>query len=265
MNRRPSIFALVVTIVLLLPLVVVIGMSFNPGSFIIFPPEGFSLQWFSSALSNPGFMAALGLSLQIALVAMAIGLVVSVPSALAIVRTAPRVRRLVQTAVLGPLIVPEVLLGLGMLITFNTVFGVGSVGFWSIVVGHVLVGMPLATQVLVAGLAGTSEVLERAAWTLGASRARAFLSVTLPQVAPSLVSAALFLFIFSFDNVSISLFLSKPGQTTLPIYLYQYIEYSADPTVAAMSTLLIVIGLVVAVLLGRVGGLTQIAGGRTRR
>jgi putative spermidine/putrescine transport system permease protein len=264
MSRRPSIFALIVTIVLLLPLIVVVGMSFNPAPYIVFPPEGFSLQWYEAALANPSFIQALGLSVQIALVAMVVGLAIAIPSALAIVRTAPGIRRMVQAATLGPLIVPEVLLGLGMLLTFNTVFGVGSVGFWSIVLGHALIGMPLATQVLVAGLAGTSETLERAAWTLGASRPRAFLLVTLPQVAPSLASAALFLFIFSFDNVSISLFLSKPGQTTLPIYLYQYIEYRADPTVAAMSTVLIVIGLVVAVLLGRVGGLTQIAG-RSRR
>jgi putative spermidine/putrescine transport system permease protein len=140
------------------------------------------------------------------------------------------------------------------------VAGVGSAGVWSIVVGHTLVGIPLAIQVLVAGLAGVSPTLEKAAWTLGASKVQAFVRVTLPLTAPAIASAALLLFIFSFDNVSMSLFLSRPGSTPLPIYMYQYIQYRADPTVAAMSTILIVVGLVAAVLVGRLGGLTQLAG-----
>jgi putative spermidine/putrescine transport system permease protein len=259
-SRRPSIFALVVTVILLLPLVIVIGMSVNPGAYTVFPPEGVSFRWFQAAFQNVAFRSSLALSVQIAVLTVILGLVIAIPSAFAIVRNAPRIRRFVQTAALGPLVVPEILLGLGMLLTFNAVFGVGNVGLWSIVFGHVLIGIPLAIQVLVAGLSGTSENLERAAWTLGASKLRAFISVTLPQASASLGSAALFLFIFSFDNVSMSLFLSKPGQTTLPIYLYQYIEYRADPTVAAMSTILIVIGIVAALLLARVGGLTQIAG-----
>ncbi len=257
-------FALGVSVVFLLPLLVVVGMSFNPGEFSVFPPRGFSLRWFEAAWSNPAFQSAFFLSIQVALLSTAIGVLLSIPSALAIVRSAPRVQRLVQTLTFGPLIVPEILLGVGILIMINQVFGFGSVNVWTIVAGHVLVGIPLSIQVLVAGMAGVNEDLEKAAWTLGASKAKALIHVTLPLVAPAIASSALFLFIFSFDNVSMSLFLSRPGATTLPIYMYQYLQYRADPTVAAMSTILIVFGVVAALVLGRLGGLTQIAG-KTRR
>lgn len=260
MRRTPSWFALTVSVVLLVPLVVVVGMAFNPGAYSVFPPQGLSTRWFEAAWSNPSFRRALGLSVQIAAITVVVGLALALPAALAVVRGAPRVRRAVQAMTFGPLVVPEVLLGLGILILVNRVAGVGNAGVWSIVVGHVLVGIPLAMQVLIAGLSGMSPQLERAAWTLGASRMQAFVRVTLPLAAPAIASAALFLFIFSFDNVSMSLFLSRPGSTPLPIYMYQYIQYRADPTVAAMSTLLIVVGLVAALLVGRLGGLTQIAG-----
>lgn len=263
-SHRPSWFALAVTIVLLFPLVVVVGMSFNPGAFSVFPPQGFSLKWFEAAWSNPSFRRAFVLSMQIAALTVVVGLALAIPSALAIVRGAPRVQRFVQAMTFGPLVVPEILLGLGILILINVLVGVGAVGMWAMVAGHVLVGIPLAVQVLVAGLAGTTETLEKAAWTLGASKFQAFVRVTLPLAAPAIASSALFLFIFSFDNVSMSLFLSRPGSTTLPIYMYQYLQYRADPTVAAMSTILIAIGVVAALLVGRLGGLTQIAGRQKR-
>ncbi|HEY0216652.1 MAG TPA: hypothetical protein VGC57_09700, partial [Cellulomonas sp.] len=173
MKRSPSWFALVVSVVLLVPLVVVVGMAFNPGAYSVFPPQGFSTRWFEAAWSNPSFQRALWLSLQIAVLTVVIGLLLAVPAALAIVRSAPRVRRAVQAMTFGPLVVPEVLLGLGILILINRAVGVGSVGVWAIVVGHTLVGIPLAMQVLVAGLAGISPTLEKAAWTLGASRLQA--------------------------------------------------------------------------------------------
>lgn len=259
-TRRPSWFALTVSILLLVPLVVVIGMSFNPGAYSVFPPQGFSLRWFEAAWSNPAFRDALWLSLRIAAMSVVLGLLIAIPSALAIVRSAPRLRRLVQTLTFGPLIVPEVLLGVGILIMVNRVIGVGNAGIWSIVAGHTLVGIPLAVQVIVAGLAGINPSLEKAAWTLGASKIQAFLRVTLPLAVPAIASSALFLFILSFDNVSMSLFLSRPGITPLPIYMYQYIQYRADPTVAAMSTMLIVLGLVAALLVGRLGGIAQLTG-----
>ncbi|MDQ7903561.1 ABC transporter permease [Phytohabitans sp. ZYX-F-186] len=262
-RQKISVFTLVITVLLLLPLVVVALAAVNPEPYLLFPPEDFSLHWFSAALDYPSFRTSLVLSLRIALIVVVVGLLITVPAAVAVTRGTGRVRRSVQLAMATPLVTPDILLALGLLIMLTQLSMSNSLV--GLVLGHVLVGLPIALQVLVAGLAGIDPNLEHAAATLGASRIRAFLAVTLPNMLPAIGSAALFLFIFSFDNVSISLFLSAPGQTTLPITLFQYLENNADPTVAAMSTILVIVGVAVALLLGRLGGLGQLAGGGRRR
>jgi putative spermidine/putrescine transport system permease protein len=258
-RHRVSLFTLIVTLLLLTPLGVVIGTSVNPGEFALFPPSGISFRWFAGALENPAFRDSFYLSLEIAAITVVLGLLLAVPASVALYRGSARVRNLVRVAAIGPLIVPEVLLALGLLILFNSQIALGS-GITAMVAGHLLVAMPLAIQVLLAGMASVEPNLEQAAWTLGASRLRAFWSVTMPALVPAIASAAVFMFIFSFDNVSISLFLSSPGQTTLPIQMYQYLEYRADPTIAAMSTILVGIGILAAIILGRLGSLGQLAG-----
>ncbi|HEY0638578.1 MAG TPA: ABC transporter permease [Pseudonocardiaceae bacterium] len=264
-TRQPvSLFTLLVTALLLLPLLVVALAALHPDEYLLFPPDGISLRWFGEALEHPSFRRSLVLSLQIAVASVIVGLLLTVPAAIALTRGNRRVRRTLQGATVTPLVTPDMLIALGILIMLSQ-FALSS-SMVGLVLGHVLVGVPLAIQVLVAGLAGVDPNLEQAAQTLGASRTRAFLTVTLPSILPAIGSAAVFLFIFSFDNVSISLFLASPGQTTLPITMYQYLEYNADPTVAAMSTILIVVGVASALLLGRLGGLGQLAGaGRARR
>jgi len=262
-RQKVSVFTLMMTILLLLPLVVVAFASLNPDPYLLFPPEGFSLRWFGDALAYPSFRTSLTLSLRIALIVVVVGLLITVPAAVALTRGTGRVRRTIQLATATPLVTPDILLALGLLIMLSQLALANSV--LGLVLGHVLVGLPIAIQVLVAGLAGVDPNLEHAAATLGASKIRAFLTVTLPSILPAIGSAAVFLFIFSFDNVSISLFLSAPGQTTLPITLFQYLENNADPTVAAMSTILVVVGIAAALVLGRLGGLGQLAGGAGRR
>jgi putative spermidine/putrescine transport system permease protein len=269
-RRRPresqpvSVFALVITVLLLIPICVVVGTSVNPGEFALFPPSGISFKWFSAAFHNGPFRSSFILSVEIAALTAAIGLVLAVPAALAVARGGRWLRRTVTAASAAPLVAPEILLGLGLLILFNSQLHFGS-GVVAIVCGHLLVGIPLALQVSLAGLASVDPNLEQAAWTLGASKVKAFLRVSLPAVAPAIAGAAVFLFIFSFDNVSISLFLSSPGKVTLPIQMYQYLQYRADPTVAAMSTILVVIGVVAALVLGRLGALRHTTGAGGQR
>ncbi|WP_432992091.1 ABC transporter permease [Dactylosporangium sp. CA-233914] len=262
-RQKVSVFTLVITVLLLLPLVVVAFAALNPDPYLLFPPEGFSLRWFSEAFAYPSFRTSLALSLQIALIVVVVGLLITVPAAVALTRGSGRVQRTVQLAMAMPLVTPDILLALGLLIMLSQLSLSNSLV--GLVLGHVLVGLPIALQVLVAGLAAVDSNLEAAAATLGASRMRAFLTVTLPSMLPAIGSAAVFLFIFSFDNVSISLFLSSPGQTTLPITLFQYLENNADPTVAAISTILVVVGIAAALVLGRLGGLGHLAGGAERR
>ena len=263
-RQKVSVFTIVITVLLFLPLVVIVLASFNPDPYLLFPPAGFSLDWFVAALQYPNFRQSLALSVQVALIVAVIGLLITLPAAVAVTRGSGPVRRAVQFAMAAPLVTPELLLALGLLIMFSRLSVSSSLV--GLVLGHTLVGLPIALQVLVAGMAGLNPDLEQAAATLGAARMRAFFHVTLPSMLPGIASAALFLFILSFDNVSISLFLAAPGQSTLPITLFNYIENNADPMSAAMSTILVVIGVAVALLLGRLGGLGQLTGvtGKTR-
>lgn len=259
-RKKVSIFTLFMTILLLMPLVVVIAAALNEDPYLLFPPERLSLHWFTEALNYPSFQRSLTLSLRVAVIVTVIGLVITVPAAIAVTRGNAKARRAVQLATAMPLVTPDILLALGVLIMFSQM-AIASNPI-SLVMGHILVGLPIALHVAVAGMAGINPNLEDAAATLGASKFKAFMFVTLPNMLPGIASSALFLFIFSFDNVSISLFLSAPGQTTLPINLFQYLENNADPTGAAMSAILVIVGLIVALLLGWLGGLGQLAGGK---
>lgn len=259
-RKKVSIFTLFMTVLLLTPLGIVIAAALNADPYLLFPPEQLSFHWFFEALNYPSFQRSLSLSLRVAVVVTIIGLVITIPAAIAVTRGNARTRRAVQLATAMPLVTPDILLALGLLIMFSQM-AIASNPI-SLVMGHILVGLPIALHVAAAGMAGINPNLEDAAATLGASKFQAFIFVTLPNMLPGIASAALFLFIFSFDNVSISLFLSAPGQTTLPINLFQYLENNADPTGAAMSAILVIVGLIVALLLGWLGGLGQLAGGK---
>lgn len=259
-RQKISIFTMFMTILLLMPLAVVIVAAFNADPYLLFPPEQFSIQWFVEAWNYPSFNRSLMLSLRVAVIVTIVGLIITIPAAIALTRGGPRTKRAIQLVTAMPLVTPDILLALGLLIMFSQMALASNPV--SLVMGHILVGLPIALHVAVAGMAGINPNLEDAAATLGASKVQAFFFVTLPNMLPGIASAALFLFIFSFDNVSISLFLSAPGQTTLPINLFQYLENNADPTGAAMSAILVTVGLLVALLLGWLGGLGQLAGGK---
>jgi putative spermidine/putrescine transport system permease protein len=256
-GRRYSIFGLIMSVVLVAPLVVAVAVSFNPGEFMAFPPQGISLRWFSAAVGNQAFTSAFWFSVRVALLVTVVGLVIGVPSAVALVRARGAALAATRWAVLGPLVVPEILLALGLLILFNHQVKIGG-GVLPIVLGHTIIALPLAVQVLAAGLVRIDASLESAAWTLGASRLRAFTTVTLPQVLPAVAGSAVFTFVVSFDNINISLFLAKPGEVTLPVQMYEYLSFRADPTVAAMSTLLVAMGVVAWLIASRLGALGQV-------
>jgi len=255
--KRISIYNMVVSVVLIAPLIVAVVVAFNPGEYMLFPPDGFSFVWFAAVLGNEAFMSSLLFSVQVALIVMVLGLAIGVPAAVALVRNRGTALTMTRFAVLGPLVVPEILLALGMLILFTSGLGIGG-GLLPMVLGHTIIALPLSVQVLAAGLAQIDAALESAAWTLGASRTRAFLTVTLPQALPAILGSAVFTFIVSFDNINISLFLAKPGEVTLPIQMYEYLGFRADPTVAAMSAMLVGLGLIAFIIASRLGAVKHI-------
>jgi putative spermidine/putrescine transport system permease protein len=226
---------------ILTPLLFVTWLAFFRQEIPAFPPEGYSLRWFRALATNERFLAGFSLSLEIAVLATAIGLVLGVPAAFCLVRFPFRGRELFANLLLLPLVVPGIVLGIALYVSHVEVelaTGMPVVGSLAgLIAGHVLIVIPWTVRMVAAGLAGLDRSIEEAAQSLGADRLRTFLRVTLPAIRPGVVAAALFAFVSSFGNLEMSLFLVGPGRTTLPIAILQYLEWKIDPTIAAVSVL----------------------------
>ena len=226
---------------ILLPMFFVIWLAFFAQEIPSFPPEGYSLKWFRSIPGNDRFVKGFLLSLQVAVVATAIGLAIGVPAAVCLVRGRFKGREALNSMLLMPLIVPGIVLGIALYVfhvetEITTGLPIlGSLG--GLIAGHVLIAIPWTVRLITASLVGMDRAVEEAAQSLGANRLTTFRRVTLPAILPGMVAAAMFGFIASFGNLEMSLFLVGPGRTTLPIAILQYLEWKIDPTIAAVSVL----------------------------
>lgn len=259
-RRRPVLSALVAVafFFLLGPIVLVTLIAFTGGDTIEFPPDGLSMRWFAKALTHAPFISALQTSLLVAVGATVLALLLGIPLALAIQRRTFPGRKLIETLALSPLIVPELVLGFALFQQFMVTLGVTAIG--TLLIGHTVLLLPYAVRVTGASLAMADPALEEAARGLGAGPLRAFFRITLPVMAPGIVSATVLSLITSFNNVPLSLLLTAPGQTTLPVEMLHYVEFSFDPVIAAVSALLIAATVVVALVTERLVGLQRVFG-----
>jgi putative spermidine/putrescine transport system permease protein len=226
---------------ILTPLVFVTWLAFFRQEIPSFPPEGYSLRWFQAIPGNDRFVSGFLLSLELAVVATAIGLSLGLPAALCLARLRFTGREALSSLLLLPLVVPGIVLGIALYVFHVEVelaTGLpilGSLG--GLIAGHVLLVIPWTVRLVMASLIGLDRSIEEAAQSLGANRFTTFRRVTLPAIRPGVVAAALFGFVSSFGNLEMSLFIVGPGRTTLPIAILQYLEWKIDPTIAAVSVL----------------------------
>jgi putative spermidine/putrescine transport system permease protein len=236
---------------LLAPILIVVVTSLNASALNTFPPQGLSLRWYREFLRSDGFTSAFRFSLWLGVQAALGATLIGFMSAYGIVRFARRHRNLGQSLALLPVMVPHVLIGMSLLLMFTVV---PFPDYGRLLVGHVVIALPFTVAAILASLDGTDPMLELAAMSLGASRVRALWEIVVPLIAPGLLSALLFGFIVSFGDVYISLFLSGPGMTTLPIEIFTYMLWESTPVVAAITTvqigLIIVLGFIVERLIG---------------
>lgn len=233
------------------PIVIVILNSFSASPFSFFPPPGFSLRWYANLLSVPQFWHGAKLSLVVAAAATLLVLAVATLAALAFVRHRFFARPALQALYLAPAIVPRVAIGLAMFVFFLRLGIFGNPV--SLVLAHTVLMMPLALLIIIATLSNVDRRLEEAAMDLGAPPLRTFFSVTLHQMATGMAVAALLTFILSFDEVETTIFIARHDYQTLPIEMFNYMERWQNPTIAALSTVLI------AFSLGMALALTQVA------
>jgi putative spermidine/putrescine transport system permease protein len=249
-DRAPVLLSIAVgsiCVFLVAPLFVAIVVSFSSANQISFPPPGWSLKWYVAAFSNRALLEGVALSTVIALAAACISTISGTAAAIAINHHQFRGRSFVRSFLFLPLVLPGVVLGIALLFALPVLgFKIGPV---STTVGHCVIGVPYVTYLVLASLANYDLGLERASATLGATRLQTFRWVTWPLIKDGIVAGAIFSFLMSFDNVALSIFLSRGD--TLPLRLMQHIQFIADPSIAAMSTALVVLSFLLMLPLAR--------------
>lgn len=241
-----------VVLCLVFPLVVLVGVSLNAGVEQNFPPHGLSLRWYANIVNRDGFMRAIQMTLFLASVSTVSSVVVSILVALAIVRHAFPGRDLLMTAILSPLIVPQVVVGLAFLITLTSMGVVSSTV--SLLLLHAVITLPFAARVIVSTMMHARISLEEAARSLGAPPWKAFSLITLPLIRPGVATAAVFAFVTSFENFTATQFLVS-NRTTLPVEIYTFVQTENDPTGAAISSAIVLSVCVLVLVLNRLLGL----------
>ncbi|MFE1598961.1 ABC transporter permease [Methylobacterium sp. ID0610] len=230
---------------LIMPIAIVVVLGFSGGTFLRFPPESLSLRWFAAFLGDEQWRAALWSSLAIGLIACVVATSVGFFAAYALVRGAFPAKKLILSLSLLPIVSPTVVTAIAMYYASAQLKLVGNVVWVGLC--HAVIAFPVVLLILLSALQSVDPGLERAALSLGASRARTLRTVVVPIAAPGIVSAALFAFLTSFDELVISLFLTNAASQTLPVRIWNSLHLQVEPTIAAVSTFLIgVTGLVLA-------------------
>jgi putative spermidine/putrescine transport system permease protein len=242
---------------LLLPTLIIVGASITSTDFIAFPPQGLSFRWFVKLWELDAVRAAAARSLGVAAAATSLAVVLGVAAAFPLVRGTFPGREALNALLMSPLVLPSLVYGLAALIFVSALGFQLSIGV--LVLSHVAIIVPYVVRTTAASLALLDPQLEDAARSLGANVWRTFLHVVLPNLLPGIATGGAFAFISSFDNLTVSLFLAGPRVETLPIRLFAMIEFDLDPSVAAISAVLVLITLGVVLVAHRAVGLTRIA------
>lgn len=222
---------------LILPVLVIVPLSFNSGTFLVYPLQGFSLRWYEEFFSTAEWLRALKNSLIIAPAATVLAMTFGTLASIGLTRGEFRGKALLMSILISPMVVPVVIVAVASYLFFAPL-GLGN-SYTALIIVHAVLGVPFVIITVTATLQGFNQNLVRAAASLGATPVTAFFRVTLPLIAPGVISGALFAFATSFDEVVVTLFLAGPEQATLPRQMFSGIRENLSPTIAAAATLLI--------------------------
>lgn len=240
---------------LLAPVILVFPLSFSGDSTLTFPPQTWGVHWYVALFDDPVMMRAFWTSVGLATAVTVISIAIAIPASWVIVRRRSIVTDILFNIFTAPLLLPTIVLGLAILIVFASLGLLAN--YYGLVLAHMSVVLPYALRVLTTSLGGLNLAVEDAAASLGAKPFTVFRRITLPAMVPGLVAASALCFLVSFDEVVITLFLTGPQMTTLPVELYRRVELQADPMVASVSAILIIMTLAVVVIVERTMGLKK--------
>jgi spermidine/putrescine transport system permease protein len=237
--RLTGLVTVCVYIFMFAPIVATVILSFNASMFGGFPMTGFSLQWYGKLMANEPVLAAFRTSLWIALVTSAVTTAIGVVTSFALVRFEFRGKQALSTLVILPALVPETILGVGLLVLIKAVDQPRTMLL--LVLGHILLAVPYVVLITQARMVGIRRVYEEAALSLGASRFSSFREITLPLLIPAVVGGAQLAFTNSFDNTSASLFWRPAGVETMPTQILSMLKISISPEINALGTVMILV------------------------
>lgn len=246
-------------LILLAPMVIVILAGLNSGDHMSFPPEGLSFRWIIAFFDSDIFLPAYGFSLVVALITMVFSTILGTTISIFLVRTRFVGREFMRAFFMSPLMLPGIVLGLALYL-FYISSGIGLVRtIPGLIIGHILVTSPYVIGTVSAALVGFDTSLEEAARSLGAGRLHTFRKITLPVIAPGIVAGAVFSFIVSFGQFDVSLFLTPPNSTPLPMALYISLRYTFEPTAAAAGIFAIFLVVVSMLITAKLTNLKRLA------
>ena len=256
-GRPLKIFTYFVFTIMVLPILIVLPVAVTTTGYMTFPPVGFTLKWFAEVFKDQILIGALMRSLFLAGVAAICAVVISCLATFPIERQKFRGKNLLETFFTGPRIVPQIILVLGMLFFFNRIGILGA--FHGLVLAHVVITFPFAFRTILASVSSLDIELEWAARVLGANWLRIFVSIILPQMKTGFFSSIIFTFITSFNNITMALFLSAPGQRTLPVELFSRLHRGGiTPKVPAISFILAFVSIALFIVLDRTIGVFRL-------
>jgi putative spermidine/putrescine transport system permease protein len=229
-------------IYMVLPIVLMFPLSMEPGQMLRFPPQGFSLHWYSDYFADGAWLASTLVSLKVALGATAIATVFGTLAATGLSRTSPAFRATALAILMSPIVLPTLLLAVAIYGMFATLHLVGTVT--GLMAAHAVLTMPFVVLNVSTALSTVPRAFEEAASSLGANPVNTFLYVTLPLASRGIAAGAVLAFLVSFDDVVIVLFLSGVDATTLPKRMLDGVFYEMTPMLAAVSSLLIAVNIV---------------------
>jgi len=222
-----------------LPALIVVPVSFTAGQFVNFPPEGFSLRWYETYLGTPAWIEATFRSFIVAAITGALAMALGVPAAFMLTRARVPGRAALLALILSPLIIPRIVVAVAIYIFYARIGLVGTTA--GLVLGHAVLAVPYVIVTTMAVLKTYDERLDQAAASLGATRWRTLVHVTFPLIRSGLIAAFLFAFVTSFDELTISLFVSGGLVSTLPRQMWNDMLLQVNPTLAAASTVMLVL------------------------
>jgi putative spermidine/putrescine transport system permease protein len=253
-------FHAIVVAFMLAPLVVVCLVAFTPADTLAVPWGDYSLRWFRAVFEHGDLVQSFWNSLAVAGFAATLAVCLAIPAALAIAHHDFAGRNALNALLMSPLIVPHLVLGVAMLRLFAMLEVRGS-SLW-LTLAHVVIVTPYALRLMVAALAGSDRSIEQAAQSMGAGRWTVFRRITVPMMLPGITGGWLLAFINSFDEVTMSIFITSPQTVTLPVRMYMLATESIDPMMAAVSALIVALSAVTMLALDRLYGLDRVLVGR---